>query len=94
MQWPIGVCRAGRRRILLYLDHELSEPELSRFLAHLRTCRACRDRLAEQRDFLQTVRAAAAAPAAPPALRASVRRILNTTLVIVLTLSAGVRSAF
>ena len=78
----------------MYLDHELREPELSRFQIHLRTCKACRGHLDDQECFLKAVRAAGGRPLAPPDLRVSVRRILSTAIMLVVFSRIFLRNAF
>lgn len=69
------LCTDISKLIPTYLDGELAETELLSFEHHLAECSDCESEVAEEQDFLDTIRSALAeAPAAPDTLRARLAR--------------------
>jgi anti-sigma factor RsiW len=60
-----------------YLDDELQRDEGAALEAHLRTCATCRERFAQERQFLESVREARPLHAAPRELRERVENLLR-----------------
>ena len=94
LHWAEGACRAGRRWVVLYLDHELPEPALSQFQAHLEVCERCRNALAAEGRFLRELRSAGTGMAAPARLRTCVERILTAAFALIMTAGAYIRKPF
>jgi anti-sigma factor RsiW len=63
-------------RVDLYLDNELGEGELAVFNRHLKECWSCRKELAEQRRFLERLRAAQPMYAVSPKFRVKMATFL------------------
>lgn len=59
-----------------YLDGELAPHDQLSFEHHLADCAACRDQVRAEGDYLHSVRARLAPPAAPPDLERRIRRAL------------------
>lgn len=62
---------------LLYLDHELDPAAMLAFEAHLRDCPQCREAMARERAFSQSIRQEARHFRAPIELRDRIRRDLS-----------------
>jgi anti-sigma factor RsiW len=65
-------CGDNCANTLLYLDNELSGPDLKEFLAHLRACIACRKKLAAEEELSVLLRRSRPLYSAPDALRSRV----------------------
>jgi anti-sigma factor RsiW len=63
--------------LLRYLDNDLSEPELSRFCAHLDTCIYCQDRLKAERALSGVLRESSPLYPAPAELRTEVWKVIE-----------------
>jgi len=70
-------CEESRNRIFLYLDDELRGAERAALESHAHACEACRQALAEERSFLDQVRARSATYRAPKELRLRVEGIVR-----------------
>jgi anti-sigma factor (TIGR02949 family) len=70
-------CDHIRDQIAFYLDDELSGREQAAFEAHIQACAACRQTLDNERQVLESIRAARPLYAAPPALRARIDETLG-----------------
>lgn len=71
-------CTDISKLIPTYLDGELAETELLAFEHHLAECDGCETEVGEERAFLDRVRQALAAPAAPETLRARLAKQLDS----------------
>jgi len=72
-------CDHIRGQIAFYLDDELRGREQAAFEAHLQECQACRQAVADERRWLESVRQARPLYSPPPALRARVEQIVSET---------------
>ena len=72
-------CDQIRAQTAFYLDDELRGREQAAFEAHLRGCEACRQAVAGERRFLESLRAAGPLQAAPPALRGRLAGLLDAS---------------
>jgi hypothetical protein len=71
------LCSDTNKLIPTYLDGELAETELLAFEHHVAECADCEREVADERDFLDTVRSSLAAGPAPDTLRARLGRELD-----------------
>jgi anti-sigma factor RsiW len=74
----MNTCKDVWARITLWLDGELQGDEISQLESHLNQCATCRERLASERRFLETVRTAKPLHTAPDKLKNEVERILRS----------------
>jgi anti-sigma factor RsiW len=72
----MDACEEHTLDVLLYIDNELVGENLMEFLAHLKTCAACRKSLDEQLALSATLRRVRPLYSAPPNLRARVTATL------------------
>jgi anti-sigma factor RsiW len=70
-------CDEIRNRMDFYLDDELRDDERAAFEAHLKDCQACRNLLASEQQFLQSLRQASPLYKTPDHLRSSIEQILR-----------------
>jgi anti-sigma factor RsiW len=71
-------CKQMWPRIVLWLDGELQGDEVSLVESHCESCPQCRERVAAERRYFETVKSAGQYYCAPDQLRARVEAILQT----------------
>src|SRR5215510_14041520 len=69
-------CDTIRAQIVIYLDDELHDGELTDFESHLRGCPACNEQFERERRVLEGIRASKPLYAASPELRSRIVEIL------------------
>src|SRR6185436_21018294 len=69
-------CEEIRSRVIFYLDDELSGADCASFETHLTDCEICRGVIANERQFLQTVRGLRPLHRAAPELRSRIEELL------------------
>src|SRR4030095_15116040 len=74
----MNTCEQMWPRIVLWLDGELQGDEVSLVESHCESCAQCRERVATERRYLETVKSAGQHYRAPDELRARVEAILQT----------------
>jgi mycothiol system anti-sigma-R factor len=76
----MNTCEEHSHNVLLYLDNELSGPELENFRTHLSGCVACRKQLAEEQKFSDLLHRSRPLYTAPDELRARVIAAQHTSV--------------
>jgi anti-sigma factor RsiW len=70
-------CEDIRERMAFYLDDELRGDDLAAFEAHVQKCATCRDAVASEQQFIESIRNAKPLYSAPTELRARAEAILR-----------------